>query len=72
MIGKERWVEIMRAAGLNDQNMQSWHEQFEKLEPGAHQEFLEFLGIETSEIKKIREWSRSAGPSFAKKPGNTI
>jgi hypothetical protein len=63
MIGKERWIEIMRSAGLDDQDMQSWHEQFEKLEPGAHQEFLEFLGIEISEIKKIREWSRRPGSS---------
>lgn len=53
----------MRAAGLDDQDMHSWHEQFEKLEPGAHQEFLEFLGIETPEIKKIREWSRRPGSS---------
>jgi len=60
MIGKERWVEIMRAAGLNDQDMQNWHIQFEKMEPEAHQEFLESLGIKAAEIKKIREWSRKA------------
>ncbi len=63
MIGKERWVEIMQAAGLDDRDLRNWHEQFEKLEPGAHQEFLEFLGIEAAEIKKIREWSRGASPS---------
>jgi DNA-binding transcriptional MerR regulator len=57
MIGKERWVEIMRAAGLNDEDMHSWHIQFEKMEPEAHQEFLESLGIRSDEIKKIRDWS---------------
>ncbi len=60
MINKERWVEIMRAAGLKEQDMKNWHVQFEKMEPDAHQEFLESLGIESEEIKKIREWSRKA------------
>jgi MerR family transcriptional regulator, thiopeptide resistance regulator len=58
MINKDRWVEIMRAAGLTEQDMQNWHKQFEKMEPEAHQEFLGSLGIETAEIQKIREWSR--------------
>ncbi len=59
MITKERWIEIMRAAGLNDEDMQKWHIQFEKMEPEAHQEFLESLGIKSAEIAKIREWSRN-------------
>ncbi len=58
MISKDRWVEIMRAAGLKEQDMHNWHVQFEKMEPEAHQEFLESLGIQEAEIKKIREWSR--------------
>ena len=58
MITKERWVEIMRAAGLGEQDMMNWHAQFETMEPEAHQEFLESLGIEPDEIKKIREHSR--------------
>jgi DNA-binding transcriptional MerR regulator len=58
MINKERWVDIMRAAGLSEQDMHNWHVQFEKMEPEAHQEFLESLGIQTAEIRKIREWSR--------------
>ncbi len=58
MIDKDRWVEIMRAAGLTDQDMRNWHKQFEKMEPAAHQEFLESLGIGAAEIGKIREWSR--------------
>jgi hypothetical protein len=28
------------------------------MEPDAHQEFLESLGIQQAEIKKIRNWSR--------------
>ncbi len=58
MISKERWVEIMRAAGLSQEDMANWHAQFEKMEPDAHQEFLESLGIEQAEIRRIREHSR--------------
>jgi DNA-binding transcriptional MerR regulator len=60
MINKERWVEIMSAAGLSKQDRHNWHIQFEKMEPEAHQEFLESLGIQAAEISKIREWSRNA------------
>jgi len=55
MINKDRWVEIMRAAGLSDDDMHNWHRQFERLEPAAHQEFLESLDIDAEEIKAIRE-----------------
>jgi MerR family transcriptional regulator, thiopeptide resistance regulator len=58
MINKDRWVEIMQAAGFTEQDMRNWHVQFEKMEPEAHQEFLESLGIKTAEIQKIREWSQ--------------
>jgi len=59
MINKERWVEIMRAAGFKEEDMHKWHVQFEKMEPNAHQEFLESLGIAKAEIDEIREWSRN-------------
>jgi hypothetical protein len=58
MINKSRWVEIMQAAGLSEDDMHNWHIQFEKMEPQSHQEFLESLGIEPDEINKIREYSR--------------
>jgi DNA-binding transcriptional MerR regulator len=63
MINKERWVEIMHAAGLSQEDMQNWHMQFEKMEPEAHKEFLESLGIEPAEIARIREWSRAGKSS---------
>jgi len=59
MLNKERWVDIMRAAGLTEEDMNNWHTQFEKMEPEAHQEFLESLGIESAEIEKIRDRSRT-------------
>jgi DNA-binding transcriptional MerR regulator len=58
MVTKEKWVEVMRAAGFSDDDMRRWHEQFEKSAPQEHQEFLEFLHIPADEIQSIRNWSR--------------
>jgi hypothetical protein len=59
VITKDKWVSIMRGAGLNDDDMHRWHKQFEKSAPEEHQEFLEFLHIPKDEIVKIREWSKN-------------
>jgi MerR family transcriptional regulator, thiopeptide resistance regulator len=56
---KDKWTSILRASGMDDEAMHNWHRQFEKMEPDAHQEFLESLHIEPAEVKQIREWSRS-------------
>ncbi len=61
MVTKDKWVEIMRAAGFSDEDMHRWHAQFEKSAPQEHQEFLEFLHIRPEEVQSIREWSRKAG-----------
>jgi MerR family transcriptional regulator, thiopeptide resistance regulator len=58
MITKEKWVSIMKACGLSEQQMHSWHTEFERSAPEEHQEFLEFLHIPAAEIKSIRERSR--------------
>ncbi|NOZ54549.1 MAG: MerR family DNA-binding transcriptional regulator [Gammaproteobacteria bacterium] len=54
MVTKDRWVEIMKAAGLSDQDMMNWHKKFEAMEPTEHQKFLESLNIDPDEITKIR------------------
>lgn len=59
MVNKNRWVEIMRAAGFRDEDMLNWHRQFERLEPDAHQEFLESLGLGAEEIQHIRTHARA-------------
>ncbi|MDD5168599.1 MAG: MerR family transcriptional regulator [Syntrophales bacterium] len=59
VMDKESWVSLMRATGLDDEAMERWHKEFEKLSPLLHQEFLEGLGISKEEIASIREWSRS-------------
>lgn len=57
MVTKQKWVEIMRAAGFSEEQMRRWHCEFEKAAPAEHQEFLEFLHIPPDEVKHIRDWS---------------
>jgi DNA-binding transcriptional MerR regulator len=56
---KDRWVAILRAAGLDDAAMHRWHVEFERMAPNAHQDFLESLGLPKTEVVRIRRWSRS-------------
>jgi hypothetical protein len=58
MVTKDKWVEVMRAAGFSEEQMQRWHQEFEKAAPSEHQEFLEFLHIPAEEVARIRAWSR--------------
>ncbi|MCK5922875.1 MAG: MerR family transcriptional regulator, partial [Methylococcales bacterium] len=55
MVTKDRWVEIMQAAGFSDEDMINWHKKFELMEPDEHHKFLESLGIDAEEITKIRQ-----------------
>jgi DNA-binding transcriptional MerR regulator len=57
MITKEKWIEIMRAAGFDHAAMNRWHTEFERLAPQEHQEFLEYLHIPDAEIGLIRQES---------------
>jgi DNA-binding transcriptional MerR regulator len=59
MISKEKWVSIMKACGLSDEQMHRWHAEFERSAPAEHQEFLEFLHIPADEIVNIRKHSRT-------------
>lgn len=59
ILSKDRWVDIMRAAGFSEDDMLNWHKQFEAMEPEAHQAFLESLKIGADEIEKIRERSQN-------------
>jgi DNA-binding transcriptional MerR regulator len=60
MITKEKWVAIMKASGLTNEQMHGWHTEFERSAPEEHQEFLEFLHIDPEEIRTIRERCRKA------------
>jgi DNA-binding transcriptional MerR regulator len=55
---KEKWVALLRAAGMNEREMTAWHVAFERQSPLAHQDFLESLGLPGPEIDRIRARSR--------------
>lgn len=57
-VTKGKWVNIMQAAGFNDEDMHRWHCEFEKAAPDDHQEFLEYLKIPAGEVARIRTWSQ--------------
>ena len=57
-VDRDLWVEMLRAAGMDDRAMARWHAEFEQRAPEAHQEFLLSLGIPEGEALEIRNWSR--------------
>lgn len=54
---RESWVALLEAAGMDAADRGRWHAEFEKLAPEAHQDFLESIGIEAAEIRRIRRAS---------------
>lgn len=59
-LDRDKWVALLRASGMGDEEMMQWHIQFEHLFPDDHQAFLDSLGIPKEEIAQIREASQSA------------
>ena len=53
-MNKEKWVLLFNEIGLDEATMIQWHKAFEARFPDGHQSFLEWLNIETSEIRRIR------------------
>lgn len=58
MITKEQFVSVLNAAGITDAQKHKLHAAFEAQYPGAHQNFLEFLGLSADQAAKIRAGSR--------------
>lgn len=56
-VDKEMFVEMLRAAGMDDNAMKQLHTEFERREPEAHHAFLLSLGISENEALLIRKWS---------------
>jgi hypothetical protein len=57
-ISKDDWVDMFREVGLSDEAMKKWHHLFETRHPDGHAGFLNWLGIASDEINKIRANSR--------------
>ena len=55
---KDQWIALLASTGLNEEGMDKWHMEFEKMSPVAHQDFLESLGIPLEEIALIRQFAK--------------
>ena len=58
--GKQAWVEMFRAIGLDEATMGKWHHEFETRWPDAHGEFLAWLRVPEADIARIRSAARSS------------
>jgi MerR family transcriptional regulator, thiopeptide resistance regulator len=54
---RETWSAMFRAIGLDDAAMRRWHRQFEETNPEDHKAFLQSLGLDAAEVKRVRRWS---------------
>jgi DNA-binding transcriptional MerR regulator len=59
-VDKEMFVELLRAAGMDDDAMRKLHSEFERRAPEAHHNFLLMLGISEQETHLIRKRSAVA------------
>ena len=57
VVDKQTWIEMLRAAGMDEAAMQQWHAEFERRAPQAHHAFLLSLGIDEKEALVIRDLS---------------
>ncbi len=57
-VDKQMWIEMLKAAGMDQNAMDRWHSEFERRAPDGHQEFLLSLGITAEEAVHIRRLSR--------------
>jgi len=59
VLGKDAWVALLRDCGFSEADMDAWHRDFERSDPGYHERFLRFLGLPTDRIRQVRERSRT-------------
>ena len=57
-VNVDQWVAMFKEIGLDEETMMKWHRIFESRHPEAHLGFLEWLGLPSEEIERIRSNSR--------------
>lgn len=67
-MSKGSWSRMFRSIGMTEADMERWHAHFEQSMPEAHQDFLESLGLDELEVKRIRAWSTRAKLEPAHRP----
>ncbi len=56
-----RFVALLAAVGVDDEQRDRWHAAFEHADPAEHQELLEFLRLPEESITRIRARARDVG-----------
>jgi len=56
-IDEQTWIEMLRAAGMDEKAMRKWHSEFERRAPEVHHRFLLELGISEDKALFIRKQS---------------
>jgi DNA-binding transcriptional MerR regulator len=64
IVDVELWVEMLDAAGMDEDARRRWHTEFERRAPEGHQEFLLSLGIPGDEVERIQRWSRGEADHY--------
>ena len=54
----KEFKQLFHEIGLDEAAMQKWHALFEQRHPDSHKSFLEWLGLDASQIEQIRARSR--------------
>ncbi len=62
VLDKRTWVDLLAASGMSEEDMERWHDEFERTAPEKHQRFLELLGLPRSEIAAIRRRRTARDP----------
>jgi len=62
VLDKQTWVDLLAASGMSEDDMERWHDEFERTAPEEHQRFLELLGLPAVEIAAIRHAHRARKP----------
>lgn len=60
-VDKATWIVMLRAAGMDEEAMDTWHREFEQRAPEAHHTFLLNLGMTPEEVTVLREQSKTRG-----------
>ena len=50
--------QLFRDVGLDEAAMLKWHALFEQRHPASHRSFLEWLGLDATQIEPVRAHSR--------------
>jgi DNA-binding transcriptional MerR regulator len=57
-----KWIEILKASGMNNEDLSRWHAEFEKNTPEAHHAFLLWIGLSEKQVLSVRQGFKLVDP----------